>query len=96
MDATRSFREFIEQIENSKLNYVITKTLFSARSSNRRPCIRYHGNSSAKGKNEVKEETLIHPQKNKIDELESRVLEVLYENKKLKEFIKEQTVKVTN
>ena len=96
MDATRSFKELTEQIENSKLNYVITKTPFSANISIRRSFIRYHFDSSVKETNEVKEETLTHPQKNEIDELKSRILGVLSENEKLQEFLKEQTAKVTN
>ena len=48
MDASKSFQELMNQIENSKLNYVIHKTPFSANISVKRSFIKYHDESSEK------------------------------------------------
>ena len=44
MDTTKVFNEVIKQVEDSKLNYVIQKTPFSAQISIKRSLIKFHGN----------------------------------------------------
>ena len=87
MDATKSFKELLEQIEDSKLNYVISKTPFSANISVKRSFIRYHGDGSSEREMRVKEETQTYLQKNENEELK-------LENEKLQVLLKQQTAKV--
>ena len=42
MEASQRFKNLLHQIENSKLNYVITKTPFSANISVKRSLIKFH------------------------------------------------------
>ena len=89
MDATKKFKELLDQIESSKLNYVITKTQFSATISVKRSFVKYCEDSSEKEIN-VKEED----QKEKENEkLKNRLLSEHSENEKLQEQLEQQTAK---
>ena len=93
MAASKNFKELLDQIENSKLNYVITKTPFSATISVKRSFIRYHEDSSEKQIN-VKKEDQTHQSKHEDDELMSRLLIEQSEKEKLQKQVDQQTAKV--
>ena len=90
MDATKKFKELLDQIESSKLNYVITKTPFSATISVKRSFVKYRGDSSEKEIN-VKEEDQTEKENEK---LKHRLLNEQSENEKLREQLEQQTAKV--
>ena len=73
MDAALRFEELLNKIESSKLNYVISRTPFSANISVKRSLIKFHDQkSSEKEAINVKEE--IKPNEN--GELKSRLVKV--------------------
>ena len=91
MDATKKFKELLDQIESSKLNYVMTKTPFSATISVKRSFVKYRGDSPEKEIN-VKEED--QPEKEN-EKLKHRLLSEHSENEKLQEQLEQQTAKVS-
>ena len=93
MDASQWFRELLNQVENSNLNYLISKTPFSANISVKRSLIKFHHDKSPKKEDvvaDVKEET----QTKKIHELKSKVLNVLEQNEMLQELLRQKFDKV--
>ena len=95
MEASKSFKELMDQIEDSKLNYVIFKTPFSANISVKRSFIKYHDEPSQK-ETEVKEENETPTSKNEILLLKSQLLSEIGKNKNLEELLRQKTVKVNN
>jgi chromosome segregation ATPase len=86
MDAGLQFRELLNQIENSKLNYVMTKTPFSANISIKRSLIKFHDKkSSEKEELDVKEENA---------ELKNKLVNVSEQNIMFQELLKQQSEKV--
>ena len=87
MDASQRFRELLNQVENSNLNYVISKTPFSANISVKRSLSKFHHDKSPKKEDlvaDVKEET----QTKEKHELKSKVVNVLEQNEMLQELLK--------
>jgi hypothetical protein len=57
MDAALQFKELLNQIENSNLNYVISRTPFSANISVKRSLIKFHNKKNSEEEElDVKEE----------------------------------------
>ena len=91
MDAALQFRELLNQIENSKLNYVITRTPFSANISIKRSLIKFHDKkSSEKEELGVKEEI----QTDENVELKNKLVNVSEQNIMFQELLRQQTEKV--
>ena len=93
MEASKSFKELMDQIEDSKLNYVIFKTPFSAKISVKRSFIKYHDEPSQK-ETEVKEENETSPSKNEILQLKSQLLSEIGKNENLQELLRYKGFKV--
>ena len=89
MAASKKFKELLDKIENSNLNYVISKTPFSATISVKSSFVKYHEDSSEKEINVKKEE-----QTKENDELRSSLLMEILEKEKLQECLEQQTAKV--
>ena len=90
MEASQRFKNLLHQIENSKLNYVITKTPFSANISVKRSLIKFHDEDISENRKDVKQE--IFANGNAKQDL--RLEEVLKQNERLQELFKEQNSKV--
>ena len=91
MDAGLRFNELLNQIENSKLNYVISRTPFSANISVKRSLIKFHDNGvSQKKEIEVNEED----QTGETIVLETKIANVLEQNAVLKELLEQKSDKV--
>ena len=81
MDAALRFNELLNQIENSKLNYLISRTPFSANISVKRSLIKFHDKEvSEKKEIEVKEDENVG--------LKTKIENVLEQNATLKELLK--------
>ena len=87
MDAGTIFNDLIEKIENSKLNYVINKTPFSANISIKRSLIKYFDTAP---------ETILKLDKSDMEntELKEKLVAAEQQNKKLDNLIKEEKTKV--
>ena len=89
MDAGTIFNELIEKIENSKLNYVINKTPFSANISIKRSLIKYFDTTE-------QTETILKLDKTDVEntKLKEKLVAAEQQNKKLDNLIKEEKTKV--
>ena len=85
MDASKCFKQLLENVESSKLNYVITKTPFSANISVKRSFVKYHVESTEEPINVKVEEKV---------EVHSKRVTKLKENQKLLELLQQQSDKV--
>jgi hypothetical protein len=93
MDASQRFRELLNEVENSNLNYVISKTPFSANISVKRSLIKFHHVKSPKKEDlvaDVKEET--QTEENHL--LKSKVVNVLEQNEMLQDLLRQKSDKV--
>ena len=83
----------MNQVENSNLNYLISRTPFSANISVKRSLIKFHHDESPKKEDlvaNVKEET----QTKENQELKSKVVNVLEQNEMLQDLLRQKSDKV--
>jgi len=90
MDAAQRFNELLSQIENSKLNYVISRTSYSANISVKKSLIKIHDQVSEKKEIQVKEEN----QTNENGVFKTKIDNLLEQNAAIKELLKEKSIKV--
>ena len=90
MDAAQRFNEPLNQIENTKLNYVISRTPFSANISFKRSLISHDKEVSGKKEIVLKEE--LQTDENVVHK--TKITNVLEQNAALKELLKQESNKV--
>ena len=91
MAGEKAFKDVLDYVTNSNLNFLILQTPFSAQLSLKKSFVKRFNESSGENLNEVKDELVHDADETKLKELEKRLTIVNLANMKLKETIEEKS-----